>query len=149
MACPLKRRRMNRFWWIEVGVPEDERNSACVRQSLVNRSYGEIKKGVWRLYRRRTDRLDLTSSDKMLLWAMSERFRVESMSCTDAVGYLSKMVGVSRKTAGKSIQRLVDAEIIWIVEEGEDRRARRRLEARKYFRKHFILVGLSYELGEG
>ena len=74
---------------------------------------------------------------------------MQSMSSTDAVGYLAKMSGISRRTVGKSVQRLADKEVIWIVEEGGERRRHRGLEARRFFKKHFLIVGLSYELSEG
>ena len=54
-----------------------------------------------------------------------------------------------RKTVGKSVKRLADKEVIWIVEEGGERRRHRGLEARRFFKKHFLIVGLSYELSEG
>ena len=140
---------MDDYWWIETGVPSDEKNSGCIRYSVTSYSYSQIKKSVWKLYRTRTDRADLSCYDKMLLWAISERFRVRSMSCTDAVGYLAKMIGVSRKTAGKSMRKLVDNNIIWLAEEGSERKAHRKLEARKYFKKHILIVGLSFELVDG
>jgi|TARA_R100001463_G_scaffold38852_3_gene83408 Mn-dependent DtxR family transcriptional regulator len=71
------------------------------------------------------------------------------MSSTDALNYLAKMSGIGRKTVGKSVQRLADKEVIWIVEEGGERRRHRGLEARRFFKKHFLIVGLSYELSEG
>ena len=140
---------MKEYWWIQTSVPENEQASGCIRFAYTHRSYSEIKKAVWRLFRLRSGWKELKSSDKMIYWAMSERFRVQSMSCSDSVGYLAKMVGVSRKTASRSIQNLVDAGVVWIVEEGEVRKAHKRLVARKYFKKHFLLVGLSYMLAEG
>ena len=142
---------MNQYWWIESGggVPSAEQASGCVRYAVSQYSYSKVKQAVWRIYRLNLDRKDLNASDKVALYCLCERFRVQSMSSTDAVGYLSKMCGMNRTTVGKSIQRLVDAGLIWIVEEGEVRKAHKRLEARKYFKKHFLLVGLSYMLAEG
>ena len=118
---------MKGYWWIESGggVPSEEQASGCVRYAVSQYSYSKVKQAVWRIYR-----LNLDSS-------------------TDAVGYLGKMAGMNRTTVGKSIQHLVDGGLIWIVEEGESRKAHKRLEARKYFKKHFLLVGLSYMLAEG
>ena len=36
-----------------------------------------------------------------------------------------------------------------MAEKGKARKAYRKLEARTYFHKHILLVGLSFELGEG
>ena len=142
---------MNQYWWIESGggVPSAEQASGCVRYAVSQYSYSKVKQAVWRIYRLNLDRKDLNASDKVVLYCLCERYRVQSMSSTDAVGYLSKMCGMNRTTVGKSTQRLVDAGLIWIVEEGEVRKAHKRLEARKYFKKHFLLVGLSYMLAEG
>ena len=140
---------MNQYWWIETGVPSEEQASGCVRYAVSQYSYSKVKQAVWRIYRLNLDRKDLNASDKVVLYCLCERYRVQSMSSTDAVGYLSKMCGMNRTTVGKSIQRLVDAGLIWIVEEGEARKAHKRLEARKYFKKHFLIVGLSYMLAEG
>jgi len=142
---------MKEYWWIESGggVPSAEQASGCVRYAVSQYSYSKVKQAVWRIYRLNLDRKDINASDKVVLYCLCERYRVQSMSSTDAVGYLSKMCGMNRTTVGKSIQRLVDAGLIWIVEEGEVRKAHKRLEARKYFKKHFLLVGLSYMLAEG
>ena len=40
------------------------------------------------------------------------------MSGKDALNYLAKMSGIGRKTVGRSVQKLADKEVIWIVEEG-------------------------------
>ena len=140
---------MDEYWWIESGVPSDEKNSGCIRFSVSGYSYSKIKKSVWKLYRSRTDRVDLSCYDKMLLWAISARYRTHSMSTSDSISYLAKMIGVNRKTAGKSFQVLLDKNIIWVAEKGKERKAYRKLEARTYFHKHILLVGLSFELGEG
>ena len=142
---------MKEYWWIESGggVPSAEQASGCVRYAVSQYSYSRIKKGVWQLYRTQTDREDLSCYDKMLLWAISERYRKHSMSTSDSINYLAKMIGVNRKTAGKSFQRLLDKNIIWVAEEGSVRKAYRKLEARTYFHKHILIVGLSYMLAEG
>jgi len=71
-----------------------------------------------------------------------------SLSSTDAVGYIGKMCNLSRATVGKSIKRLADVNVIWIVQEGPERVRHSKLEARKYFKKHFLIVGLSFEVSE-
>jgi len=139
---------MKDYWWIETGVPEDEANSGCVRVSLTKMPFSVVKKGVWRLYRLNLDRPDLNASDKLVLYCLCERYRVQSMSSTDAVGYIGKMCNLSRATVGKSIKRLADVNVIWIVQEGPDRIRHSKLEARKYFKKHFLIVGLSFEVSE-
>ena len=140
---------MNQYWWIETGVPDHEKESGCVRYSLTKLRYSEVKKGVWRIFRLNLDRPDLSASDKIVLYCLCERFRVQSMSSTDALNYLAKMSGIGRKTVGKSVQRLADKEVIWIVQEGPERIRHSKLEARKYFKKHFLIVGLSSEVSEG
>ena len=139
---------MNQYWWIETGVPDNEKESGCVRYSLTKLRFSEVKKGVWRIFRLNLDRPDLSASDKIVLYCLCERFRVQSMSSTDAVGYIGKMCNLSRATVGKSIRRLADVNVIWIVEEGPERIRHSKLEARKYFKKHFLIVGLSYEVSE-
>ena len=144
-----RKKKLNQYWWIETGVPDNEKESGCIRYSLTKLRYSEVKKGVWRIFRLNLDREDLSSSDKIVLYCLCERFRVQSMSSTDALNYLAKMSGIGRKTVGKSVQKLADKEVIWIVEEGAERRRHRGLEARRFFKKHFLIVGLSYELSEG
>ena len=119
---------MNQYWWIETGVPDNEKESGCVRYSLTKLRYSEVKKGVWRIFRLNLDREDLSSSDKIVLYCLCERFRVQSMSSTDALNYLAKMSGIGRKTVGKSVKRLADKEVIWIVEEGGEENSREECE---------------------
>ena len=136
------------YWWISTGVPEKEHLSAEVRVSVAKKGYGEIKKGVWSLYRSRTDRRDINSRDKMMLWAISEKYDARSMSCSYPISYLSKMIGVSRKTGGKAVERLVEANIIWIVSPGVEKKGYKKLEGGTRVKKNFILVGLSHELSQ-
>ena len=50
------------------------------------------------------------------------------------------MTAVNRKSVGKAIAELSDANLIWIVLEGEPKRLKKSQSGGK---KHFILVGLA------
>jgi hypothetical protein len=98
-----------------------------------------MRQVVWKWYRSRAGDNQLSPASKLTLWAICERFRVETFSSHDAYSYYAKMTGVNRKTAGRGVGELIDQEIIWCVLEGEQKRLRR---SQAKGRKHFLLVGL-------
>lgn len=136
---------MEDYWWIQSGVIEDEKRSALVRRSCVDKlNYSQLKQTVWKWYRMHAGRSDLTIASKLVLWAICERYRM-TYSSRDAYSYYAKMTGLSRKTVGRAIQELLDKDVIWIAKEGE------RVLLRKItsgVRKHILLVGLGVMLAD-
>ena len=61
---------------------------------------------------------------KLLLWSVCERYRFEIFSSHDAVTYYAKMIGVSRRTAGRAMKELIEKEVLWCVLEGKEGRLR-------------------------
>jgi len=56
---------------------------------------------------------------------LCERWRYETWSSHDAISYYAKMTAVNRKSVGKAIAELSDANLIWIVLEGEPKRLKK------------------------
>ena len=130
------------YWWVTPQEVGDLSKTALVPTACVRKqdNYTKMRVCVWRLFRRICGREDLNMSSKMLLWAVCERYRFETFSSHDAISYYAKMTAVNRKSVGKAIAELSDANLIWIVLEGEPKRLKKSQSGGK---KHFILVGLA------
>jgi len=136
-------RKNKDFWWVvPVEVPELHR-SALVPLACVSDNYMKMRSCVWKIYRRECGREDLSVSAKLLLWAICERYRFETFSSHDAVSYYCKMIGVSRRTAGRAMKELIESEVVWCVLEGVEGRLR---VSQASGRKHYLLVGLASEI---
>ncbi len=81
----------------------------------------------------------LSPACKLTLWAICERFRIETFSSHDAYSYYAKMIGLSSKTVGRSVNELVRNKILWIAVEGEKKIVKNAVPG---MRKHLLLVGL-------
>lgn len=133
----------DRFWWIEAGEIQDPRHSACVHVNVHARmsDYKKLKGYAWKWFRHACGQNDISSRDKIILWAITERHRAASFSCRDSFSYLGKMTGLSRGSVRKAIDSLQKHKYIWLVPEWERRVIRKSLGAT---RKHILLVGLGY-----
>lgn len=136
-------RKNKDFWWVvPIEVPNLHR-SGLVPLACVSDNYMKMRSCVWKIYRRECGREDLSVSAKLLLWAVCERYRFETFSSHDAVSYYCKMIGVSRRTAGRAMKELIESEVVWCVLEGVEGRLRKSQASGK---KHYLLVGLAYEI---
>ena len=142
------RKEQEKLWWIVPSEIENERASALVRLGVVSeyQDFNKFRRVVWFWFRRACAREDLTSSAKIMLWAIVERYRWETMSSHDAINYYALMVGMNRKTAGRAVGELAEKELIWIVPREEKKRLKK---SRAEGHIHFLLVGLGYLLKEG
>ena len=127
---------------VPLEVPDLHR-SALVPLACVSDNYMKMRSCVWKIYRRECGREDLSVSAKLLLWAVCERYRFETFSSHDAVSYYCKMIGVSRRTAGRAMKELIESEVVWCVLEGVEGRLRKSQASGK---KHYLLVGLACEI---
>ena len=135
-----------KFWWITTdSVIEEDVGFVAYGVAKKYKSFAKLKGVVWKWFRRQAGRTDLNAAETLVLWAICERHRAESMSCRDAFSYLAKMVGLTPKTVGKEIQSLVDKKVIWLAVEGERILLRK---ARRNGRKHILLIGLGVALVE-
>jgi len=138
---------LDEYWWIENGIPKHESKSGCVRASVRAKfkSFSKMRACVWKWFRSRAGDRTLSPACKLTLWAICERFRVETFSSHDAYSYYAKMTGLSSKTVGRCVSELVRAEILWIAVEGEKRILK---TAKPGVRKHLLFVGLGKLLVE-
>ena len=136
------RKEQQNVWWIVAGEVEDPQHSGLVRLSVARAckdNFAQLRQRVWKWYREQAGRVELNAGAKLVLWAMVERYRYETMSSHDAVSYYARMVGMNRKSVGRAVQELIEHNIIWCVLEDEKVRLRR---SKAGGRKHFLLVGL-------
>jgi hypothetical protein len=136
-------RKNKDYWWVIPSEIPRLHASGLVPLACVGDSYMKMRSCVWRIFRRACGREDLTVSAKLVLWAVCERYRFETFSSHDAVSYYCKMIGVSRRTAGRGMKELIEKEILWLVLEGKEGRLRKSQASGK---KHYLLVGLAYEI---
>ena len=131
------------YWWVIPSEIPRLHASGLVPLACVGDNYMKMRSCVWRIFRRACGREDLTVSAKLILWAVCERYRFETFSSHDAVSYYCKMIGVSRRTAGRGMKELIEKEILWLVLEGKEGRLRKSQASGK---KHYLLVGLANEI---
>jgi hypothetical protein len=132
------------YWWITPNEIENPEQSGLVPSSLARKDgvFGEARGSVWAWYRSEVaGNKKLSISARFVGWALCERWRIETWSSHDAVSYYAKMTGVNRKSVGKAIAELSEAELIWIVL--EDKKFKRLRKSQAGGKKHFLLVGLS------
>lgn len=136
-------RKNKEYWWVIPSEIPRLHASGLVPLACVGDSYMKMRSCVWRIFRRACGREDLSISAKLVLWAVCERYRFETFSSHDAVSYYCKMIGVSRRTAGRGMKELIEKEILWLVLEGKEGRLRKSQASGK---KHYLLVGLANEI---
>ena len=124
-------------WWVQVGAAEGGMlNLRAVKQGT--KDFKQGRQILWRWFRQQLNRPGLRTTSKLLLWAVVERYRFETMSSHDAVSYYAKMVGLNRKSAGSAIQNLLDENVLWLVLEEEGKRL---LKNQCGGRRHYLPVG--------
>ena len=136
----------DKFWWITTEVAEKDTGFIGYGVAKKYKNYSKLKGVVWKWFRRRigTNKLyNLTAAESLVLWAVCERHRAESMSCRDSFSYLAKMTNLHHKTVGKSITSLIEKKVIWLALEDERVLLRK---ANKKGRKHILLIGLGVDL---
>ena len=136
-------RKNKEYWWVIPSEVPRLHASGLVPLACVSDNYMQMRSCVWRIFRRACGREDLSISAKLILWAVCERYRFETFSSHDAVSYYCKMIGVSRRTAGRGMKELIEKEVLWCVLEGVEGRLRKSQASGK---KHYLLVGLANEI---
>lgn len=133
-------------WWLVVEAIETPEKSGLITYGVAMKykSYSKLKKVVWKWYKKHLGRTDIKGREKLVLYALCERYSAQDYSSHDAVSYLALMIGMNRKTVSKGIQNLMDQNIIWCAIDGE-RKVLRKLK-RGVQHKHFLLVGLGVML---
>ena len=135
-------------WWLVLEAIDSPDKSGLIKfgVAMKYKSYAKLKQVVWKWYKKQLGRTDLKSREKVVLYALCERYSAQDYSSHDAVSYLALMVGMNRKTVSKGIQNLMDQNIIWCAIDGE-RKVLRSLK-RGVQHKHFLFVGLGVMLEE-
>lgn len=133
-------------WWVVVETVDSKSGLISVNVASKFKNYAKLKRVVWKWYRQHLGRLDIGSSEKLVLWALCERYG-KSFSSHDAISYYGLMLGLSRQTVGKNLQKLMDKNIIWCAIDGNNQVMTRKLKAGVQH-KHFLLVGLNKMLVE-
>lgn len=143
-----KKANFNKYWWVSPEIVPKE--SGIINLSVANKykNYGNLKAKIWQWYRSKVNRKDISSRNKLILWALAERYRGQSFSVWDSYTYLAMTVGLSRKTFSKGMAELSEQGIIWIAVEGDERLAMKKLPQQIRVKKHILLVGLNVVLFE-
>lgn len=133
-------------WWLVVEGIENPEKSGLIIYGVARKykSYSKLKQVVWKWYKKHLGRTDLKSREKLVLYALCERYSAQDFSSHDAVTYLALMVGMNRHTVSKGIQNLMDQNIIWCAI-SKERKVLRNLKAGVQH-KHFLFVGLGVML---
>ncbi len=139
---------MQRKWWIKFGLQEGRKEGGISRELQEGLKLKTYRKVLWKEARKVIAREDLSATEKLVFWALMERFRLDTWSSHDAVVYYGLMTGLHRSSVSRAINSLIDKGIIQLVRDG-------RGEAGKYYsslerggKRHFLFVGLAYEVGK-
>jgi hypothetical protein len=135
-------------WWLVIEAIEKPERSGLIKfgVAMKYKSYAKLKQVVWKWYKKQLGRTDIKSREKLVLYALCERYSAQDYSSHDAVSYLALMIGMHRHTVSKGIQNLMDLNIIWCAIDGE-KKVLRSLKAGVQH-KHFLFVGLGVMLEE-
>ena len=140
------------YWWLKSIDVERESESAEIRIALAGKyknDYSRMKQVCWKWYRAQLGRKDISSSGKLVLYCIVERFnKYGNWSCPDSFSYLASMSGLSSKLVAKRVYELVDLNVVWLVLEGDERRGMKRIKQHSRKRKHILLVGLGRLLND-
>jgi DNA-binding MarR family transcriptional regulator len=133
-------------WWLVVEAIESPEESGLIPYGLAMKykNYAKLKKVVWKWYKKHLGRTDIKGREKLVLYALCERYSAQDYSSHDAVSYLALMIGMNRHTVSKGIQNLMDQNIIWCAIDKE-KKVLRNLKAGVQH-KHFLFVGLGVML---
>ena len=135
-------------WWLVIEAIEKPEKSGLIKfgVAMKYKSYSKLKKVVWKWYKKQLGRTDIKSREKLVLYALCERYSAQDYSSHDAVSYLALMIGMHRHTVSKGIQNLMDLDIIWCAIDGEKKVLRSLKGGVQH--KHFLFVGLGVMLEE-
>ena len=102
-------------WWLVVEGIEDADKSGLINYGLAGKykNYASLKRVVWKWYKQHLGRKDIKTREKLILYALCERYSAQDFSSHDAVTYLALMIGMHRHTVSKGIQKLMDLNILW------------------------------------
>ena len=134
------------MWWIDYGLQNDRKQGGCSKELYFELSKKNYRTKLWRWGRKQIGRKDLTGSERLAVWSLVERFRLETFSSHDAVKYYALMTGMSRNSFSKAINGLIGKGVIQLVKEEEAGKVFESLE--RGGKRHFLLVGLAYEVGK-
>ena len=134
------------MWWIQYGLKNDRKQGGCSKELYFELTKKNYRTKLWRWGRKQIGRKELTVSERLAVWSLVERFRLETFSSHDAVKYYALMTGMSRNSFSKAINGLIGKGIIKLVKEAEEGKVFESLE--RGGRRHFLFVGLAYEFGK-
>ena len=134
------------MWWIDYGLQNDRKQGGCSKELYFELSKKNYRTKLWRWGRKQIGRKDLTVSERLAVWSLVERFRLETFSSHDAVKYYALMTGMSRNSFSKAINGLIGKGVIQLVKEEEAGKVYASLD--RGGKRHFLLVGLAYEVGK-
>ena len=143
-----KKGNFDKFWWVSPEIVPKESGIINLGVATKFKDYGKLKANIWKWYRSQVNRKDISSRNKLILWALAERYRGQSFSVWDSYTYLAMTVGLSRRTFSKGMSELSEQGIIWIAVEGKERLAMKKLPQQVRVKKHILLVGLNNVLFE-
>ena len=72
-------RKNKDYWWVIPSEIPRLHASALVPLACVGDSYMKMRSCVWRIFRRACGREDLSVSAKLVLWAVCESYRFETL----------------------------------------------------------------------
>lgn len=137
----------SQYWWITTkSVEQAETGYINFATHKKFKDFNKFKRVVWKYFRSKIDIRELAARDKLVLWAICEKYNYHSCSCKLSYSYLAKMLGLSRHTISKAVLNLSEhtpEPIIWIAIEGSESIAKKRLEPQKRYKTHLLLVGLN------
>ena len=64
----------NLKWWVVVETVDSKSGLISVNVASKFKNYTKLKRVVWKWYRQHLGRLDIGSSEKLVLWALCERY---------------------------------------------------------------------------
>ena len=76
-------------WWLVVEAIEKPEKSGLITYGVAMKykSYSKLKKVVWKWYKKHLGRTDIKGREKLVLYALCERYSAQDYSSHDAVSY--------------------------------------------------------------
>lgn len=139
---------MKRKWWIKFGLQAGRQEGGISRELQSSLNVKRYRKVLWKQGRKVIARQDLTPTEKIVFWAMLERFRLDTWSSHDAVAYYGLMTGLHRSAVSRAIRGLMEKGIILLVRDGEGEEGKLYESLERGGKRHFLFVGLAYEVGK-
>ena len=111
-------------WWLVVEAIEKPDKSGLIKfgVAMKYKNYAKLKQVVWKWYKKQLGRTELKSREKVVLYALCERYSAQDYSSHDAVSYLALMVGMNRKTVVCETVEidLCSVEKMWRLQQGSE-----------------------------